>query len=104
MPFVKGDPRINRKGRPRTGLSLAELARELAEIRDVTLPDGKKIERKRALLERMWRDALSGNTAAQSNLIRLLDRHNLNNLNINAAGQYKINVEFVGDDADTEGV
>jgi len=43
---------------------------------------------------------LSGNTAAQSNLIRLLDRHNLN---INAAGQYKINVEFVGD-ADTEGV
>ncbi len=100
MPFVKGDPRINRKGRPRTGLSLAELARELAEIRDVTLPDGKKIERKRALLERMWRDALSGNTAAQSNLIRLLDRHNLN---INAAGQYKINVEFVGD-ADTEGV
>lgn len=100
MPFKKGDPRINRKGRPRTGLSLAELARELAEIKDVTLPDGKKIERKRALLERMWRDALSGNTAAQSNLIRLLDGHNLN---INTAGQYKINVEIVGDE-DTEGV
>lgn len=38
-PFVKGDPRINRKGRPKGFDDLRDLARSLAEEK-VRIPDG----------------------------------------------------------------
>jgi hypothetical protein len=33
-PFVKGDPRINRKGRPKIGQSFAEYVRDFMEAED----------------------------------------------------------------------
>lgn len=39
MPFKKGDPRINRKGRPKKGETFAEYVRAFMELED---GDGKK--------------------------------------------------------------
>ena len=74
MPFAKGDPRINRSGRPKKGTSLAELVRELGEQEDITLPDGKKIERKRALAEKIWQQAIvKGNPSFAALIYKMLD-------------------------------
>ena len=67
-PFVKGDPRINRKGRPPKGHALADLAREMneesIEITDPKTRKAKEVERKRAFLLRIWTEAMNGNMAA----------------------------------------
>lgn len=73
MPFAKGDPRINRNGRPKKGTSFAELLRELGEKEDVSTSDGKKIERRRALAERIWQEAIRGNPSFASLIFKAVD-------------------------------
>jgi hypothetical protein len=50
-PFVKGDPRINRKGRPRSFDHFRELALKVAG-ENLTLPSGEKITVAEALLRK----------------------------------------------------
>ena len=55
-PFVKGDPRINRKGRPRVPKSAAQLNKLLLEIaaEELTNPNnGESINRLRLMLRGM---------------------------------------------------
>lgn len=59
MPFSKGDPNINRNGRPKKGYALRDFLRERLEIQDVQY-GYDKIKRKEALIERLISQALSG--------------------------------------------
>lgn len=56
--FKKGDPRINRKGRPKTGQSIAEKFRDaLAEVKAEGNPDYTKLD---ALIDKVIQKALAG--------------------------------------------
>ena len=57
MPFVPGDPLINRNGRPKKNNCLTEILRDMGDIKDVT-NNGEPIERKKALAESIWRMAI----------------------------------------------
>lgn len=73
-PFVKGDPRINLRGRPKKGTALADIMRELGDAKDATLSDGTKVERKRALAERIWREAIKkGNPSMAALIWKMID-------------------------------
>jgi len=59
MPFTKGDPNCNRKGRPKKGLALNDVIEESS--RETVLDgDGKRRERLHVLVNRMWDMALAG--------------------------------------------
>lgn len=48
MPFSKGDPRINRKGRPKKGSAIAEILREILEEQPVIDPKTKELKLKKS--------------------------------------------------------
>ena len=52
-PFKKGDPRINRKGRPRSFDALRELAQQIAHEPTQIVMDGHKVTVAEAIL-RQW--------------------------------------------------
>lgn len=56
-PFVKGDPRINRKGRPLKGLTFAEWVRDAMESPNPTT-GRRKVD---MLIDEAMRRALKGN-------------------------------------------
>lgn len=56
MPFVKGQSG-NPGGRPKRGVSMTDILRELGDIADVNL-NGTPVERKRALAEAVWSKAI----------------------------------------------
>jgi hypothetical protein len=57
MAFRKGQSG-NPGGRPKKGLSLTDILRELGEVADVAM-NGEKIERKQALSEAIWKKAIT---------------------------------------------
>ena len=59
MPFMKDDPNINRKGRPKKGFALNE-AIEKASRKTVRDDDGKRRKRLAVLADTMWNIALKG--------------------------------------------
>jgi len=72
-PFQKGKSG-NPRGRPKKGESMTDILGELAGIKDVTLPSGEKVTRKRALVERLWAKAIrDGDTTAIKFIIERLD-------------------------------
>lgn len=72
-PFKPGQTG-NPKGRPKKGESMTDILGELAGIKDVTLPSGEKVTRKRALVERLWAKAIrDGDTTAIKFIIERLD-------------------------------
>lgn len=69
-PFGTNDPRINRKGRPPSGQAYAEMIRELAEAKDVDTMDGRKITRRRAVVDKLYSKAIQdGDLVAMKYLI-----------------------------------
>ena len=68
VPGVSGNP----KGRPKSGEALTDLLREYGDIKDVT--SGKrKIARKKALADILWRKALDGNLGIAEYIFDRLD-------------------------------
>lgn len=59
MPFKKGDPNINRKGRPRDGESWTEILKNIGETRGET---GKAL--KEEVLEMLYKKAAKGDLRA----------------------------------------
>ena len=55
-PFVKGDPRINRKGRPRSFDALRTLAQQIAHEPTPDVVDGHVVTRAEAILRDMAGD------------------------------------------------
>lgn len=54
--FTKGDPRINRNGRPKNFDELRSLAQEIAH-EEITLPDGRKLTKAAALLYKWFQSS-----------------------------------------------
>lgn len=84
--FVKGDPRINRKGHAKKGETLAEKFRNaMAEAKDEKNPDYTKLD---ALIDKVLQKALAGDQASIEYCFargfgKLIDRIESNNNNKN---------------------
>jgi len=85
-PFVKGDPRINRKGRPRNFDALRELAQQIAHETTNAIIDGHKVTVAEAIL-RQW--AISKNPQLQRAFIEI------------AFGKVPDALQLMGKDGDT---
>ena len=62
-PFKKGDPRINRAGRPKTGQALTDILRAMGDVK-IETEEGTIIERKSAIAKKLWDMAMGGDVAA----------------------------------------
>ena len=63
MPFCKGDPNINRKGRPPTDKTLSNAIREALQKNDVK-KGYEQVTRNQAIAEILTQEALKGNLKA----------------------------------------
>jgi len=76
-PFVKGDPRINRNGRPKKGHTLTEFAKTFFEGFTTRDPNTgriiKQTERKKQFIEAVYDKAVRGDMSAAKLLWNYLD-------------------------------
>lgn len=65
MPFKKGDPRINRNGRPKNGTSYSDILRKYLEKEEYpTGIDEQPVKRKELIAEALTKEAMMGNLTA----------------------------------------
>lgn len=69
MPFKKGDPNINRKGRPSKGWAWTELLEEVGE--QVEEKSGKKF--KELVSKKLWEECAKGNIPAIRELFNRME-------------------------------
>lgn len=69
MPFTKGDPNINRNGRPVGSVSLVTLLKKKLETLS---PDGKRIAAE-VLTDNVIQDALDGNKQARDLVFKYIE-------------------------------
>ncbi len=63
MAFKKGDPRINRKGRPKKGRTIPDLLRRIGdEIHD----EETRVTKYEAMCQTAWEQAIKGDTSART--------------------------------------
>lgn len=93
-PFKKGDPRINRGGRPRAYDALRKLAQEIAQEEIPVTMDGKAVQMSRAeAILRNW--AASKNPTCQENFIVAAYGKAPDEVVINPESRIIIEVEYV---------
>lgn len=108
-PFKEGDPRINRKGRPKKGDTWADILEEISEM-EITIDKktGEKITFKRAVAIRAFQEAAKGNTLMFNAIMNRMsgypkhriEAHNLNyimdiELTEEEEEQFKENLEAI---------
>jgi len=69
MPFVKGDPRINRKGRPTKGQTMTKLLEEYGERPH----NNRELSDKLELIASLWERAIAGDDNAAKYIIDRID-------------------------------
>lgn len=90
-PFTKGDPRINRRGRPRSFDALRELAQQIAHEPTQIIVDGHKVTVAEAIL-RQW--AQSKNPQLQRAFIEVAFGKVPDNLNVKNDGEVVLKVVY----------
>jgi hypothetical protein len=86
-PFQKGDPRINRKGRPKSFDALRELAQQIGHEPTQIVVDGHKVTVTEAIL-RQW--AQSKNPQLQRAFIEIAYGKVPDKLDVNSTGELVI--------------
>jgi hypothetical protein len=92
--FAANPQNINRKGRPWKGNSLTEILRKDARRRDVETRDGR-LSRAKAMSQKLWALALSGDLAAIKYIYDRLDGVPGQKLNIEADIRFPEAIEIV---------
>jgi len=67
MPFSKGDPNINRKGRPKKGNSFAEILRQVGE------EEVQGMSKTEAISRKLWAEASKGEAWAIREIMDRID-------------------------------
>jgi hypothetical protein len=99
-PFTKGDPRINRKGRPKTFDALRELAQMIAHERSgVVIKDGHELTVAEAII-RQW--AQSKNPILQQKFIEIAYGKVPQQIDLGLMDAVKAYIGISPDDWDTE--
>lgn len=92
MPFVKGDSRINRNGRPKKGKSVSELLHKIGKER-TGLDNRPRIE---LLARKLWDMALDGDIKAITALMDRMDgKPRLTELSTDGSDLNQINVVYI---------
>jgi hypothetical protein len=94
--FIKGDPRINRKGRPKSFDALRELAQQIAN-EPIVSADGQTKMSRVEMVMRSW--ALSKNYQLQKAFIEIAYGKVPDNLDITSKGEQ---IQFVNVGVDLE--
>jgi len=101
MPFKKGDPLINRKGRPRKGETFTDALNLILEEQSVTYKD-RKISGKEAAARKLLELAMGGDVAALKYLADRIDGTPRQSIELDASVMKAADFVFVDPpDADT---
>lgn len=90
-PFTKGDPRINRKGRPKSFDALRELARMVADEKIVSA-DGRVAMTRVELILREW--AASKDPRKQTAFMEIAYGKVPQGVDLNASGELRVMVVY----------
>lgn len=86
MPFSKGDPNINRKGRPKKGQSFGEALEKEAEemVKDAS---GEELTKMQAIAKILWKKASKGDLKAIDMLLDRIDGKPKQALDVTSGGE-----------------
>ena len=99
MPFKKGDPNINRDGRPRKGRSWGEI---LDLIGDEKLNKADEMTKREAIARKVWQEASKGENWAINMLMDRIDGkpRQMTDIDLTSDGERitGVGIEFIGNE------